>query len=363
MKQKILFITAFPPNKNTAGQNYTRQLIEDLSKDYEIEIICWEYSKHKIEINGNIKYTKIKVSSIFRNPLRLLLFPLFSKRFSFKSLKLIRQKSKIYDIIYFDFSQVFIYSLFIKHPFKIGMSHDVIFQKYSRIGKYSIIKPWIKFSEFIALKNLNKIFTFSSKDKALLTQYYNKQCEIVPFYIEKSISSIDLHNLSLEDYFVMYGAWGRPENEESLKWVLDNYPVSRPQIKIIGGNLSNVLKEKIAFFSEIEYLGFIDNPYLIIARSKGLIAPLFHGAGVKVKAIEALSLGTPIIGNEITFEGLPNIEASPLYNVSSKEEFDNALNELENCDISYKIIVKEEFNKIYQIKSFKSKLTELLNTL
>ena len=55
-------------------------------------------------------------------------------------------------------------------------------------------------------------------------------------------------------------------------------------------------------------LGFVDNPYKIMSESLGLIAPLFHGAGIKVKVIESLACGTPVIGTEVAFEGIDFIE-------------------------------------------------------
>ena len=39
--KKILLISAFVPSRKTAGQNYTRQLIEDLSGRYEVDLICF----------------------------------------------------------------------------------------------------------------------------------------------------------------------------------------------------------------------------------------------------------------------------------------------------------------------------------
>lgn len=55
-------------------------------------------------------------------------------------------------------------------------------------------------------------------------------------------------------------------------------------------------------------MGFVENPLDIIYKSAALIAPLFTGAGVKVKVIDAFTTGTPVIGTEIAFEGLPFIE-------------------------------------------------------
>lgn len=355
---KILFLTAFPPNRKTAGQNYTLNLLEDLSHSYIIDVWYWDYPGHQAEINPLIHNYKRRFQiSPFKDIGRFLpYFPLFTRRFSLKYLKELQGIAPEYDLIYFDFSQTFIYSYFIKHSCKIGMSHDVIIQKYKRNKLGRLILPWIKISEKIAISKINRLFTFSSKDKELLNKLYNKESEIVPFYISDQIWKIDLRSLSLDDSFVMYGAWNRTENQESILWVLEHYKDTYPNLIIIGGGLPNEIISKIRLAPNIKYIGFVDNPYIYIAKSKALIAPLFHGAGVKVKAIESLALGTPIIGNEITFEGLPPILDETLFNVSNPLDLKKGIikySEITNHD---KIAIQASFKKNYLLKSFKDQI-------
>ena len=306
-KKKMLYICAFPPNRMTAGQNYSLNLLQDLVKNIDVDLIYWGYNSHKYD---EIRGVNVLTTPHDRKISRLIcmcffpIFPLFSKRFNIKVALNIRKIASSYDYIYFDFSQIFVYSLFISHPHKIGMSHDVIFQKYSRYPFSFLFSWWVKLSEKLLLRSFDSIFTFSQKDRALLAKEYDISSNVVSFYIDDSVKSISLQDIQVENYFVMYGAWNRVENIESLDYVLSEYDNSY-RIKIIGPGLSPKHLEKIKSFSNLEYLGFVDNPYIVIAKSIALIAPLFHGAGVKVKAVESLSLGTIVIGTEITFEGLP----------------------------------------------------------
>lgn len=355
--KRLLIITAFPPNKNTAGQNYTRNLISDLSNDFLVDVVYWHYPNHEIIHDPNVNsYYCIK--PIWLNRLLgylLLLFPLFSRRFSYKSLKYIRSIAKEYDALYFDFSQLFVYSLFIKHPLKIGMAHDVIIQKYSRTKLGRFFKPWIRWSEGKCLSGLHTVYTFSYKDQNILETEYGIKASTVPFYIEPKISNINLERMKISNYFVMYGAWNRRENQESILWFLNHYPYNKPRVKIIGGSMPESIKVRIAQYPNIEYIGFIANPYLLIAQSKGLIAPLFHGAGVKVKAVESLALGTPIIGTDITFEGLPQIENSML-KIDNKKSFIEALSQCDKMSVDDKLLIQALFREKYTLKTFKQQL-------
>ena len=115
------------------------------------------------------------------------------------------------------------------------------------------------------LKNGNSIFTFSAKDKFLIKSMYGMNSEIVPFYIGKEILDINLKDIEIENYFVFYGAWNRKENSDGLKWFIKEvYPSCKDtNIKIIGGALDTEIKVLISNYTNIEYLGFINNPYKI----------------------------------------------------------------------------------------------------
>lgn len=317
MAKKILFVTAFPPNDRTAGQNYSMNLIGDLSNTHHVDIICWRYEGHSIsqeisdkatilkEYNVNVKARSIIWSAIF------FLFPFFTVRFNLSALCYIRKICKYYDVLYFDFSQVFVYSLFLSHSCKIIMCHDVISQKFARDNKFYIYKWWINYSEKRLLNSAKRILCFSEKDKALISVNKKISVEVVSFYIDKKIFDIQFESLKLESFFCFYGAWNRNENLSGLIWFIDKvFPLcnSNVTIKIIGGGMPLDIRMKIGKYQNISYLGFVDNPYSVIAKSKALLAPLFCGAGVKVKVIEALALGTPVIGSDIAFEGIMKVD-------------------------------------------------------
>jgi hypothetical protein len=72
--------------------------------------------------------------------------------------------------------------------------------------------------------------------------------------------------------------------------------------------------------NNIDYLGFVDRPLDIIYTSCAVIAPLFTGAGVKVKVIDSFTTGTPVIGTNITFEGLPFFD-NLVYHAEKTQEY------------------------------------------
>lgn len=313
----ILYITAFPPCQKTAGQDYSRRLLDDLaSRGHKTSLIYAEYPKHELEVSSQIKILS-KIKPTLKNCFSLPFFnPFFTKRFDQNILRQIQKIAANFDMLYFDFSQVHIYSLFVNHPNKVLMCHDVICQKFSRKGK--VFLPWIKSCEKKLLCSSSKIITFSRKDCDVIKKEYGLNSAAVNFYLKKGRFDYEKSEIEkIENKFCFYGAWNRAENSAGLEWFLKNVYPKLPdtadfQFVVIGGGMTERLKSKISAYTNFKILGFVENPVVEIAKCQALVAPLFKGAGVKVKVIDALSSGTPVIGTEVTFEGIEDNDKNPL---------------------------------------------------
>lgn len=60
----ILYITAFPPCQKTAGQDYSRRLLDDLAlRGHKLSLIYAEYPEHELEFSSQINSCKNKADS------------------------------------------------------------------------------------------------------------------------------------------------------------------------------------------------------------------------------------------------------------------------------------------------------------
>lgn len=353
----ILLITPYTPDNQGVGVSYTSQLIIELAKKHSIDLVYFRYAEEMPykPINPNVRVLKEKVISTKDKLIGMLqqplMFPLFSSRYD-RNIRIFLQKQikKVdYDFIYFDFSQTFSFAKYLNHPNKILMSHDVIAQKYARMKTY--LRPWAMASEKRLLRKGTITFTFSEKDCQLLRLLYGIESKSTTFFLNKNVLAATPTIES--NYYVFFGAWGREENSEGLVWFLDNVYDSLPKdicYKIIGGGMSNQLKERINQFPNMEYLGFVDDPYPIIANAKAEIAALHMGAGVKVKCVEALGSGTPIIGTEVAFEGIGDEYRKYMIMANTPQEYVDIINNYP-FSLSDKIEAKRHFVESYNNKT------------
>jgi glycosyltransferase involved in cell wall biosynthesis len=307
---KILFITAFKPSRLSAGENFSRLLLYNLSLDHQLDLVyfknendtTFEVERANIQIIKEYNLNKwVKLFTYLTNPFN---FPVFGVRFNKKRKQEIKEilDKKTYDLVFLDYGQCFEVGLQITKS-KILIAHDVFYQRYNRHNIF--LGYWSRFTERKLLQQSNaQIFTFSEKDQRLIFDNYKLESNVTGFFLDELV--ISAKPKQIENYFVFFARWGRKDNSEGLEWFFDNvYPLLEENItfKIIGAELDLKLEKKIQR-KNVEILGFINDPYSIIADAKALIAPLFNGAGVKVKVVEALACGTPVIGSEISFEGI-----------------------------------------------------------
>jgi glycosyltransferase involved in cell wall biosynthesis len=353
--KRILYITAFVPSRISAGENFSRQLINDISNENRVDLVFFKY-RH--DADYVIESKNVTVLKVFRNSLFVkivnfilcpVIFPLFSARFNLIRLLIIKRimKKTTYDKVVFDFSRTFLYARFLENLPAIMYSHDIIAQRYSRIY-FGLLAPIARISERFVLKRRNAtIFTPSEKDSILLNNLYSVKSEPTTIFVDKTVT--DSVPVEVGDYFVFFANWSRPDNAEGLKWFLNNvYPIlnSKIRFKIIGSGVSERLMSLISGNPDFEYLGFMDNPYPVISNSKALISPLFTGAGIKVKVIESLSCGTPAIGTMISFEGISDTYSRYLIRAESAADFVSAIENF-STSLSEKIEVKSFFLNTY----------------
>jgi glycosyltransferase involved in cell wall biosynthesis len=223
------------------------------------------------------------------------------------------------------------------------MAHDVMAQKYSRMKTY--LRPWAVLSERRMLKQ-GTVFTFSEKDCVLIKELYGIQSYSTTFFLSPDVQAAFPE--ACNDYYVFFGGWVREENFESIEWFVD-YPVlPKLQYKIIGGGLPQRIKDKLP--TNFEYLGFVDNPYPIIANAKAEIAPLRKGAGVKVKCIDSMGCGTPVIGTDVAFEGIPTEFCEFMIHAETVNDYVEAIEHL-NFSIEERVNFKQYFTEKYNRKT------------
>ena len=195
----------------------------------------------------------------------------------------------------------------------IAIEEDVAFQGYFRkyMSSKGILKIYkkmkyrfLKKAEIEALHKCNHIVTLNEKDKKLLTENGIEESKILKAcpYFKLNLDIVYNPN---QYNLLFYGAMSRKENYLSAIWFIKNVMPNLDKcykLYVVGANPS---KEIMRYQSNrIIVTGYVEDIKPYFESSLCLVAPLLLGAGIKIKILEALAAGVPVLTNEIGAEGI-----------------------------------------------------------
>jgi len=176
----------------------------------------------------------------------------------------------------------------------------------------------LKTFEFDFLKKINLTLSISEMDQSIFKKNTENDCKYIPV----SMPSMKKYT-GAKNSLCFLGAFNWMPNKEGISWYVDNVHEELinkfPEMNLeIAGSFS----QEISHLSEkpkIRLHGFVDSSMDFISSHGIFIAPILSGSGVKMKVLEAMSLGVPCVLSKKASEGLnlPNI--IPVCN--SKNEF------------------------------------------
>ena len=202
------------------------------------------------------------------------------------------------------------------------------------------------------------IFTFSSKDAAIVEAVYHRNSFVTNFFLDRDVINAVPHRLKKQ--IIFFGKWTRSDNTVGLQWFFEEvgaYMDKSIKIIIIGTGLPVEMVKRLKEYKNVEYRGFVENPYQMIADSLLVVSPLFSGAGVKVKVVESLACGTPVLGTSIAFEGIDKKFKKFMLEAEVPEDYICCINSL-NISLDDRKQFKESFLKNYNEHSIVNFVTE-----
>lgn len=177
------------------------------------------------------------------------------------------------------------------------------------------------------LKQVDCVTVTSDVERALFagTLRTPEQCEVVPIVLDLADYQYDY---GVRDYTALLypGSFGYIANYEAMLWFTQNvFPLihNREQLKlrVTGNTASRDLTPLRESCPQIEFTGFVPDIKPYFARSGICLAPILTGGSTRVKIIEAMAWGTPVVSTRIGAEGLEVTHEDNILLADTPEEF------------------------------------------
>jgi glycosyltransferase involved in cell wall biosynthesis len=142
-----------------------------------------------------------------------------------------------------------------------------------------------------------------------------------------------------EDTIIYSGALSYNANFDAVEYFLKEiFPTiikQRPNIKLyITGSTTGISLEKLPISQHVVFTGYLDDVRPAIAQSWANIVPLRRGGGTRLKILESLALGTPVVATPKGAEGLSLTPGHDFLLANNPKEFaDAVINLLSNSNL------------------------------
>lgn len=376
-KRKILYISMSIPYDNVphAGGKTFNYYINGFANDIDNEVTMiakvLPEEEHQIEnINPNINTiivrtpkNKVKKYISYIKSLNSKINPLYrygnvltKEIFNQIGNELDKLKNTGYvpDIVILEWTWMLLFIDQVKKRFPnakyIASEHDVSFlgaqRQYENAKGFKKIYKKLYYNnlykrEILSINKCDYVVTHNAKDKKLLLKNGVEQSKlgvIVPYInLPEQVARKNINKIIL-----FYGAMNRMENEISAEWFIKNV---MPEIKdtgakyvIVGNKPSDELKKYES--DNVIITGFVQDIQPYFSSAMCLAAPIQAGAGVKVKILEAMAMGVPVLTNNIGIEGIEVNDGIHYYHCETPEDY--------NAKIRYIIQNRDEAEKVAQ---------------
>ncbi len=162
--------------------------------------------------------------------------------------------------------------------------------------------------------------------------------EIVPNYqgVEIIPNGIDVklyegnYGLPEPDTLIFTGALTYEANFDAMRFFLGEvFPLlktRRPSLKLrITGSTEGVPVDRLPLTADVTFTGYADDIRPLVARSQVCVAPMRIGGGTRLKILEAMALGVPVVSTSKGAEGLEVVPGQDLLIADEPAEFAEAV--------------------------------------
>lgn len=334
-KKKILFLFYRSPLDFKTSNDQRQNLIYSTLKDnFEVKILTFGNQNLKSEELNVVLLRKSNMEKIFKFLLKLL-SPRLTHYYSqeFKNLFEDILISFRPDCIYVEHLLMMQYVMNIKTNSKIIFYNDesnlYIKEKNLRGNFYQKLRnTGLASLETAACKKADVVFTITEDEENFLRQKGHKNVLTIPYGIDKNYFAFNW-KIPEKKTIMFLGDFSHYPNREAIRFLIKHIIPDLSDIgvtlKFVGRNtdcIKKILLESVEVFENVPEV----RTYLY--NSSVFVAPIFTGAGLRVKILEAALCGVPLVISPAANLGINFVDKEEAFICNSKLEFNEVLRNL-----------------------------------
>ncbi|WP_047490509.1 glycosyltransferase [Terriglobus sp. TAA 43] len=330
---KILFASAHLPSSTArqAGSRTSYGICEWLARNHDVHLLSFATALEAETFDDTQRSifkssrvfpvsNKDRVKGLLRSPsLPTLIAARSSEPFAVAFQEI--QRSILFDVVILDHGQMLQYlPLCDPRSVTVGSLHDIYSQMWERRTSseqnalrtlaYRVETKRVRHWERSAFQRTDLLVTLSGKDRDIVLR--ESQPKNPPTYIHPKIESLRTNLVTTgsrpQNRLLYWGAMNRMENVDAVTWAIQEIlPRIRRKIPdarlYIAGHGSDTITPSLKNAAGVHVVGFVDDVSAMMASVTAALLPLRLGAGIKIKTLECMAAGLPVITTHVGAEG------------------------------------------------------------
>lgn len=334
-KGNVLFVSAHLPSLKVpqAGQKIAYHALKRYAGEYNVYLVSFVNEVEQAHLDGaelafctERHLFEVSLPGRVRSALAHPGLPLrVSARVNRAALAVIEdlQRRVSFEVAHFEFTAAAYYLGALRQPaYTVVTEHDVTFQSLSRKqdAAAGAARLWYRLEgarqkkwELAQLEQADEVIVLSDKDRRLLALEGISERKIRVQLPEVDAKFRQLLRDAVEPHSLLYfGALDRAENDDAVRFfcreifpsLLKSYPEAR--LYVVGAHPSREVRALAS--ANVVVTGFVEDPLEYFAKCQVAVAPLRMGAGIKIKVLEYLAAGLPVVATPVGAEGIEHEE-------------------------------------------------------
>ena len=226
-----------------------------------------------------------------------------------------------FDVVHADQLNMGQYALPFEGSHKVLDLHNALWMLYRRMAettpltnpmKYLLMRDWplLKRYEGEMCRQFDAVTAVTEEDRQLLIEAgARRDIRVIPIAIDTDEQAVVQRRPSGPHIIHIGTMYWRP-NIDALTWFLEDiYPLIKAQVPdvrctLIGSRPPESLIQHSRTDRTLTVTGYVEDPMPFMEDSSMMIVPLLAGGGMRVKILNALSQGIPMVSTSIGCEGI-----------------------------------------------------------
>lgn len=194
--------------------------------------------------------------------------------------------------------------------------------------KLALLRRWLieQREEIAAYRASRTIWTLTERDKAAVERICRRSArvDVMPVGVDTAFFAPSGMRRNRGEVLFL-GHLGATFNRDALEFfVAEIYPrlsaSARFSVTVVGGHLPKTL-EPFGLLPNVEVVGSVGDVRPYLHRATCLVIPLRFGGGLRIRILEAMSSGIPIVCSGVAIAGMPFETGRDFVLAESAEEF------------------------------------------